>query len=40
MITSDDVVNVEGELVHYAFYADTEPVDVTEALRIQSGCKP
>ncbi|KAI5393034.1 hypothetical protein KIW84_060256 [Lathyrus oleraceus] len=32
-ITSDDVVNNEGELVHYAFYADTGPVNVVEALK-------
>jgi hypothetical protein len=28
----DDQVNDEGELVHYAFLTDTEPVSMTEAL--------
>lgn len=32
MITSDDVVNDKGELVHYIFYADIEPVNVTQTL--------
>jgi hypothetical protein len=31
-VTTDDQVNDEGELVHYAFLADTEPVSMTEAL--------
>ncbi|MCI62810.1 retrotransposon protein, partial [Trifolium medium] len=31
-ITPDDQVNDDGELVHYAFLADTEPVNMTEAL--------
>jgi hypothetical protein len=31
-VTSDNQVNDEGELVHYAFLADTEPVSMTEAL--------
>ena len=33
VITSDDVVDEEGELVHYAFYADVEPVNATETLK-------
>ena len=33
VITSDDVVDEEGELVHYALYADVEPVNVAEALK-------
>jgi hypothetical protein len=33
MITSDDMVNEEGELVHYAFYADVKPVNADEALK-------
>ena len=33
MVTSDDVVKEEGELVHYAFYADFEPVNAVEALK-------
>ena len=33
VITSDDVVGEEGELVHYAFYADVEPVNAAEALK-------
>ena len=33
VITSYDVINDEGELVHYAFYADIEPVNATEALK-------
>lgn len=33
VITSYDVVNDEGELVHCAFYADIDPVNVTEALK-------
>lgn len=32
MITSDDMINDDGELVHYPFYANNEPVNVTEAL--------
>ncbi|MCI61238.1 hypothetical protein A2U01_0082495, partial [Trifolium medium] len=31
-VTSDDQVNDEGEIVHYAFLADTEPVSMSEAL--------
>ena len=33
VITSDDVVDNEGELIHYAFYADVEPVNAAEALK-------
>jgi hypothetical protein len=33
VITSDDVVNEEGELVNYAFYADVEPVNAAETLK-------
>ena len=33
VITSDDVIDNEGELVHYAFYADVEPVNAAEALK-------
>ena len=33
VITSDDVVNDEGELVHYAFYAYVEPVNAVEVLK-------
>ena len=32
-VTSDDVVDNKGELVHYAFYADVEPVNAAEALK-------
>lgn len=31
-VTSDDQVNDQGELVHFAFMVDAEPVSVTEAL--------
>ncbi|GAU36961.1 hypothetical protein TSUD_57390 [Trifolium subterraneum] len=31
-VTSDNLVNDEGDIVHYAFLADTEPVSVIEAL--------
>ncbi|MCI46293.1 hypothetical protein A2U01_0067533, partial [Trifolium medium] len=31
-IALDSQVNDEGELVHYAFLADTEPVSMNEAL--------
>ena len=33
VVTSDDVVDKEGELVHYAFYADVKPINVAEALK-------
>ena len=33
VITSDDMVDNEGEMVHYAFYADVKPVNATEALK-------
>lgn len=33
VITSNDVINDEGELVCYAFYVDTEHVNVAEALK-------
>ena len=33
VITSDDVIDNEGELVHYDFYADVKPVNATEALK-------
>lgn len=33
VITSDDVVNDKSDLVHYAFYADTASINVTEALK-------
>lgn len=33
VITLEDMVDDEGELVHYAFYADTEPVNAAEALK-------
>ena len=33
MITSDDVIDNDGELVHYAFYADIEPVNAAKALK-------
>ena len=33
VITSDDVVNEEGELIYYAFYADVGPVNAVEALK-------
>ena len=32
-ITSDDVIDNKGELVHYSFYADVEPVNAAEALK-------
>ena len=31
--TSNEVVDDEGELVHYTFYADVEPVNAAEALK-------
>ena len=33
VITSYDVIDNEGELVHYAFYADVEHVNAAEALK-------
>lgn len=33
VITSNDFVDDEGELVNYVFYADTEPVKIAEALK-------
>lgn len=33
VITSNDFIYDEGELVHYAFYAGTEPVNVDEAFK-------
>ena len=33
VVTSDDVVDDEGEMVHYAFYADVEPVNAAKALK-------
>lgn len=33
VITSDDMVDDEGELVHYTFYADTDLVNATEAFK-------
>lgn len=33
VITSDNVVNDEGELIHYILYAYVEPVNATEALK-------
>lgn len=33
MIKSYDMVDDEGEFVHYSFYADTEPFNVTKALK-------
>ena len=33
VITSDDVVDNEGELVHYAFYTNVEPINVAETLK-------
>ena len=33
VITSDDMVDNEGEMVHYAFYADVKPVNAAEALK-------
>lgn len=33
VVTPDDVVNVEGELVHYALYAGIEPMNVIDALK-------
>lgn len=32
MIILDYVINNEGDLVHYSFYADTDPINVGEAL--------
>ena len=40
VITSDDVVNEEGELVHYAFYAYIEPVNAAKALKDSKWMKP
>ena len=33
MITLDDMVDAEGELVHYAFYADVKLVNTVKALK-------
>lgn len=33
VITSYDVINDEGELVHYAFYVDIEPINADETLK-------
>lgn len=33
VVTPDDEVNDEGEMIHYAFYADIEPVNVTKTLK-------
>ena len=33
VITSYYMVDDEGELVQYAFYVDTEPINVVEALK-------
>ena len=33
VITSDDVVDDEGEMVQYVFYADVELVNVAKALK-------
>lgn len=33
VITSDNVVDDEGELVHYAFYADTKSVNANASLK-------
>ena len=39
VITSDDVIDDEGELVNYAFYAYTRPVDAAKALKDSSWMK-
>lgn len=36
VITSDDVVDDEDEMVHYEFYAYTEPDNVVESLKDSS----
>lgn len=33
LITSNDMVDNEGELVHYALYADIEPDNIIGALK-------
>ena len=33
VVTSDDVVDDEGELIHYTFYSYVEPVNTAEALK-------
>ena len=33
VITSDDVIENEGELAYYAFYTDVEPVNAVKALK-------
>ena len=32
-VTPDDEVNNDGELVHFAFFADIEPVTFVEAMQ-------
>ncbi|MCI82182.1 hypothetical protein A2U01_0103456, partial [Trifolium medium] len=32
-MVSDNVVDNEGEIVHYAMLVDTEPIDVNSALK-------
>ena len=32
-ITSDDAVNDEGDLIHFALLADAEPINYKEALK-------
>lgn len=39
VITLDNMVNDEGELVHLAFYANSGLVNVTEALKDQKWMK-
>ena len=40
VIISDDVMDNIGELVHYVFYADVEPVNADEALEDSKWVKP
>lgn len=32
VVTQNNVINDEGELEHYTFFADTKPINATEAL--------
>lgn len=33
VVTLDNIINDEGELVHYTFYANTKPMNLTEELK-------
>lgn len=33
VVTPDNIINDEGELVHYTFYANTKPMNLTEEIK-------